>query len=67
MLLGPNLEAIRGLVAVAALPVIAAGGVTDLDDVRRLAKLPLAGIIIGRGLYEGTVSLSDALRVVQSD
>ncbi len=63
MLLGPNLEAVRALVGVSAVPVIASGGVTELDDVRQLAGLPLAGIIIGRALYEGTIALSDALKL----
>ena len=67
MLLGPNLDAVRGLVGVSALPVIAAGGVTDLDDVKRLAELPLAGIIIGRALYENTITLTDALAAVQQN
>jgi phosphoribosylformimino-5-aminoimidazole carboxamide ribotide isomerase len=47
-------------------PVIASGGVTTLDDVRRLAeaskKQPnLVGAIIGRALYEGTLRVSDAV------
>ena len=33
-------------------------------DVVALAKLPLAGIIIGRALYEGSIDLSEALRVI---
>jgi phosphoribosylformimino-5-aminoimidazole carboxamide ribotide isomerase len=41
--------------------VIASGGVTTADDVRRLAELGLAGCIIGRALYEGTLTLRDAL------
>ena len=36
-------------------PVIASGGVTTADDVARLAAAGLAGCIIGRALYEGTL------------
>ena len=61
MLLGPNLDAIRALVEVSNVPVIASGGVTDRDDVVRLAALELEGIIIGRALYAGTINLPDAL------
>ncbi|MBM82694.1 MAG: 1-(5-phosphoribosyl)-5-[(5-phosphoribosylamino)methylideneamino]imidazole-4-carboxamide isomerase [Planctomycetaceae bacterium] len=48
------------------LPVIASGGVTTADDVHNLARVAsehpkLVGAIIGRALYEGTLSLSDAL------
>ena len=39
MLLGPNIDAIRVLAGSSAVPVVAAGGVTDLEDVRRLAAL----------------------------
>lgn len=48
------------------LPVIASGGVTTLDDVRKLAKISrqqpkLIGAIIGRALYEGTITVPDAI------
>jgi phosphoribosylformimino-5-aminoimidazole carboxamide ribotide isomerase len=47
-------------------PVIASGGVTTVDDVRRLASAAalqpnLVGAIIGRALYEGTITVSDAV------
>jgi phosphoribosylformimino-5-aminoimidazole carboxamide ribotide isomerase len=41
--------------------VIASGGVSTLDDVRRLAELGLAGCVIGRALYEGTLDLTEAI------
>ena len=43
------------------LPVIASGGVTTADDVARLAAAGLAGCIIGRALYEGKLTLAEAL------
>jgi phosphoribosylformimino-5-aminoimidazole carboxamide ribonucleotide (ProFAR) isomerase len=46
-----------------ACPVIASGGVGSLDDVRRLARAGVAGCIIGRALYDGKFTLTDALRV----
>jgi phosphoribosylformimino-5-aminoimidazole carboxamide ribotide isomerase len=64
MLLGPNMEAIKVLAEYSSVPVIASGGVTDIDDVHRLAKLPLLGIIIGRAIYEKQLDLSEAVRVV---
>jgi phosphoribosylformimino-5-aminoimidazole carboxamide ribotide isomerase len=66
MLLGPNFEAMEEMARASKVPVIASGGVTDLDDVRRLAKLPLAGMIIGRAIYEGRIDLAEAIRVVES-
>jgi len=62
LLLGPNLEAIRLLAAESRIPVVASGGVTDLDDVRRLTALNLAGIVIGRAIYEQTLDLKEALQ-----
>lgn len=67
LLLGPNIEAIRLMASQSTVPVVASGGVTDLDDVRRLAELPLAGVVIGRALYEKTIDLRDALRVAREN
>src|SRR5438445_10109338 len=53
MLEGPNLEALAEMAAAAQLPIIASGGVSTLEDVRKLTRLNLAGCIIGRALYEG--------------
>jgi len=61
MLQGPNIEATRRLRDEIDFPIIASGGVTTADDVFRLAQLNIEGCIIGRALYEGTLSLSEAL------
>ncbi len=61
MLAGPNVEAMAEMQAAVELPVVASGGVTTKEDVARLAEAGLAGCIIGRALYEGTITLPDAL------
>ena len=61
MLQGPNVEAMAEMNAAVETDVIASGGVTSADDVRRLAAIGMAGCIVGRALYEGTLSLGDAL------
>ena len=61
MLSGPNLEAMAEMQQAVQVPVIASGGVTTMDDVRQLASLGLAGCIIGRAFYEGTLTLADAI------
>jgi phosphoribosylformimino-5-aminoimidazole carboxamide ribotide isomerase len=66
MLQGPNFEAMEQMNAAVESDVIASGGVTRADDVRRLAELDLAGCIIGRALYEGTLTLRDALAASRS-
>jgi phosphoribosylformimino-5-aminoimidazole carboxamide ribotide isomerase len=62
MMSGPNLRAMTEMQAAVNVPVIASGGVTTADDVAALAATGLAGCIIGRALYEGTLTLVDAIR-----
>lgn len=66
MLEGPNLQAMAEMVAAVKVPVIASGGVTTLDDIRRLAELGASGCIIGRALYEGQLDLAAAIKVASS-
>jgi phosphoribosylformimino-5-aminoimidazole carboxamide ribotide isomerase len=67
MLEGPNVEATAELAAAVAVPVIASGGVTSLDDVARLARRGLAGCIIGRALYEGRLDLAAAIALAKKE
>ena len=60
MLEGPNLGATEALARRLKTPVIASGGVGTLDDIARLAALPVAACIVGRALYEGRFRLSEA-------
>lgn len=61
MLDGPNLDGLRRLVAAAGVPVIASGGITTADDVRAVLAAGAEGVIIGRALYDGRLSLVEAL------
>jgi phosphoribosylformimino-5-aminoimidazole carboxamide ribotide isomerase len=65
MLEGPNFESVAELAAAISLPVIASGGVTTLDDIRRLAELGLLGCIVGRALYEGRLDLAACTAMAQ--
>jgi phosphoribosylformimino-5-aminoimidazole carboxamide ribotide isomerase len=57
---GPDLEAVeRVLDAAGDTPVVYSGGIGTLDHLRRLAALPLEGVIVGKALYEGRVSVPD--------
>jgi phosphoribosylformimino-5-aminoimidazole carboxamide ribotide isomerase len=59
---GPNVEDTAALARAVALPVLASGGVGTLDDIRRLARLPgVTGVVVGRALYTGAVTLPDAI------
>jgi phosphoribosylformimino-5-aminoimidazole carboxamide ribotide isomerase len=66
MLSGPNLAAMAAMQAAVELPVIASGGVASGQDVARLAAAGMAGCIIGRALYEGTLTLPEALAAAES-
>jgi phosphoribosylformimino-5-aminoimidazole carboxamide ribotide isomerase len=62
MMEGPNVPAMEQMVqSVVNLAVIASGGITTAGDVRELSRRGLHGCIIGRSLYEGQLSLSEAL------
>ena len=58
---GLNVAATRELANVSRLDVIASGGVHTLEDVTAARDANLAGVIIGRALYEGTIKLKAAL------
>jgi phosphoribosylformimino-5-aminoimidazole carboxamide ribotide isomerase len=61
MLQGPNIPAMREMQDATKTDVIASGGVTTAADVAELAAAGLAGAIVGRALYAGTLTLKDAL------
>jgi phosphoribosylformimino-5-aminoimidazole carboxamide ribotide isomerase len=66
---GPDLAVYAELLALTRLPVIASGGVGTLDHLRALADLEvggrrLSGVIVGRALYEGAFTVSQALTAV---
>ncbi|MGE5463444.1 MAG: 1-(5-phosphoribosyl)-5-[(5-phosphoribosylamino)methylideneamino]imidazole-4-carboxamide isomerase [Syntrophothermus sp.] len=58
---GLNIPSTRALARVSRLDVIASGGVQTLDDVRAAHDASLAGVIIGRALYEETIDLREAI------
>ena len=60
---GLNISATRKLSEKSGLDVIASGGVHTIDDVKAARDAGLAGCIIGRALYDGTVELRNALKV----
>lgn len=70
MLLGPNIESTVQLAQVTGLNLIASGGVSGLNDLRRLAEertggVAIEGAIIGKALYAGAFTLQEALEVAR--
>ena len=66
-LAGPDISGIKKLLGQTQLNVIASGGVSELQDLIKLAKLGkqgLSGVIIGKALYEGKFTLAEALKLI---
>jgi phosphoribosylformimino-5-aminoimidazole carboxamide ribotide isomerase len=63
MLQGVNVAETAALARAVSVPVIASGGVSSVDDIRALKQsgAPIAGAIIGRALYDGGITPSEAL------
>ncbi len=63
MMQGANVPEMARMQQHVAVPVVASGGVTTLDDVKQLAEAGMAGAIIGRALYENTINLAEAIQL----
>ncbi len=63
---GPNIKELKSLLKATGLSVIASGGISSLDDIRKLKELQqqgVQGVIIGKALYEGKFTLVQALKI----
>jgi phosphoribosylformimino-5-aminoimidazole carboxamide ribotide isomerase len=68
MLTGPDIEATREMVKGLKIPVIASGGISSIDDIKRLSKIKgLWGVITGKALYSGAMDLKEAIKAVMSN
>jgi phosphoribosylformimino-5-aminoimidazole carboxamide ribotide isomerase len=69
MMQGVNAEATAALAESISIPVVASGGITNMDDIHRLLEVADSGIdsaITGRAIYEGTLDFAEAQRVADS-
>jgi phosphoribosylformimino-5-aminoimidazole carboxamide ribonucleotide (ProFAR) isomerase len=66
MLGGTDVDGLGAVVRATPLPVIASGGVGSLDDLRALGGTGVAGVIVGRALYEGAFTVQEAVAVLRS-
>ena len=60
-LAGPDLATLAGVLAMTRLPVQYGGGIASLTDIRRVRETGAAAVILGRSLYDGKLSLEQAL------
>jgi len=65
MMAGPNFERTKELADAVDVGVVASGGVSKIDDIKKLAETKVVAAIIGRSLYEGTLNLSDAINAAK--
>ena len=62
MLSGPSFDQLAALQKTVSCNIVASGGVTTLDDVKRLRDMGLYGAIIGKACYAGTLDLAEAVK-----
>ncbi len=63
MMQGPNFEGLAEMAGATDIPLVASGGVTTLEDVRRLTQMQMPACIVGRSLYDGVMKLEDVLDI----
>lgn len=64
MLTGPNTEATWEIVDALDIPVIASGGISSINDIKRLLQIDgLYGAITGKALYSGALDLEEAIKI----
>ena len=67
MLQGPNIEYLKRIAENVDAEIIASGGISSLEDVKKIAELEkfgITGMIIGKALYSGDIDLKEALAIV---
>ncbi len=62
MMNGFNMTPLEDLLKAVNIPVIYSGGVTSLDDVKKLSKTEAYGVVIGSALYKGNIKFEDTLK-----
>ena len=61
MLTGPDYEGISRMKSMTALPIIASGGVSGVDDLKALKELDVWAAIVGKAFYEGRIGIQEAM------
>ena len=67
MLQGPNFEIYRKLSQMTHINIIASGGVSSLDDLKKLHEIGLYGAIVGKAYYEKKLDLKEAIQCLQEE
>ena len=67
--MGPNIESILKLSESINIPIIASGGITTIDDIKKISgysNLGISGMIIGRALYENKINVTEAQKILNN-
>jgi phosphoribosylformimino-5-aminoimidazole carboxamide ribotide isomerase len=67
MLEGPNFDIYKILSERTSLNIIASGGITSIDDIKRLKDMNIYGAIVGKALYDNKLELKEALKCLQEE
>lgn len=59
----PNYKDIKNLINALNVPVIAAGGISSIEAIKKLKKIGAEGVIVGKALYEGKVTIGEMLKI----
>jgi phosphoribosylformimino-5-aminoimidazole carboxamide ribotide isomerase len=66
MMTGPNIETTREMVEFLYIPVIASGGVSSIEDIKKLMTIKnLWGAITGKAIYSGAIDLREAIKLTE--
>ncbi len=63
MLSGPDYEGLKEMMKMTGIPVIASGGVTTIEDVKKLKDMGAWATILGKAVYEGLIKIEEAVEV----
>ena len=63
MMSGPNFDGLRDMAAATDIPLVASGGVTTYDDVRKLLEMEMPAAIVGRSIYDGVMQLDQVIEI----
>ena len=62
---GPDIETIKKVSEISNVQIIAAGGVSSINDIETLYSLNLSGVVLGKALYEGRLNLKQVISITK--